>query len=313
MNAKEDTPAAEGKGKAVGRCKWWRRLLGRCIIYYIAAMISLVSVALMFFAEPLCLTVEEVPVGLRCWAPECAEARVVMLADLHAAQHDGPRLERIVQCTAEQKPEAVVLLGDYFSALKPGKAMKPEQVAAYLAPLAQLCPVYYVCGNHDMGKNGSRLRKAFKEKGFINLENAEQVHTFANGQKLMLRGVTHSAEPAKTGGDLSKHYQARRFAAAKLPADMPLLAVAHNPYYFLHAPIWADLAVGGHTHGGQVCMPGGRPLTMHAPWSPQAARAGMKRGDSGNYVYISRGLGLSRLPIRFCCPPEITVLELKAQ
>ncbi len=293
--------------------QWWHRLLRCCALYYIAAMVSLVAVAFMFFAEPMRLTVEEVPVGLRGWEQGCAEARVVLLADLHAATHDGPRVDRIVQHTLAQKPEAVVLLGDYFCALKPGKAMPAEQVAAHLAPLAKHCPVYYVCGNHDMGKNGTLLRRAFKARGVVSLENAEHVLTFANGQRLMLRGACHSAEPRQADADLSKHYQARRFSADKLPADMPLLAVSHNPYHFLHAPIWADLAVGGHTHGGQVCTPGGVPVSMHAPWTRRTARAGMQCGKSGNYVYISRGLGLSRLPVRFCCPPEITVLELNAQ
>lgn len=305
--------AEQRKAVAEKRVRFLPSLLRRCALYYIAAMISLVAVAFMFFGEPLRLTVEEVPVGLRGWAQGCAEARVVLLADLHAATHDGARLDRIVEHTLAQKPEAVLLLGDYFSALKPGKAMPAEQVAEHLAPLAKHCSVYYVCGNHDMGKNGNLLRRAFKEKGFINLENAQHVLTFANGQKLMVRGSCHSPEPLKARADLSKHYQARRFSADKLPADMPLLAVSHNPYHFLHAPIWADLAVGGHTHGGQVCTPGGLPVDMHAPWTRNTARAGMQCGKSGNYVYISRGLGLSRLPIRFCCPPEITVLELKAQ
>lgn len=291
---------------------WWRRLLKRLMVWYIAAMLSLLAVAYLFFAEPLRITVQEVPVAMRGWEQGCAPARIVLLADLHAGWRDSARLDRIVAHTLAQKPEAVLLLGDYFCALKPGDAMPARQIAAHLAPLAKCCPVYYVCGNHDMGQAGAELRREFKKKGFLCIENSEHVLTFANGQKLRLRGMAFVSEPLKITPRTGRR-QEQRFAKDKLPQDMPLLVATHNPYYFLNHRLWVDLAVTGHTHGGQVCLPGGRPCAAPAPWSPKTTRAGMHRNKSGCPVYVSRGLGLSRLPIRFCCPPEITVLLLQGK
>ncbi|MBQ4635564.1 MAG: metallophosphoesterase [Akkermansia sp.] len=291
---------------------WWRRLVKRLMVWYIAAMLSLFAVAYIFFAEPLRITVEEVPVTMRGWEQGSAPARVVLLADLHAGWRDAAWLDRIVARTLEQKPEAVLLLGDYFSALKLGDAMPVRQIAARLAPLTKHCPVYYVCGNHDMGKAGAELRREFKKKGFVCMENSEHVLTFANGQRLRLRGVAFMAEPFKITPRAGR-WQEQRFAKEKLPQDMPLLVATHNPYYFLNHRLCVDLAVAGHTHGGQVCLPGGRPWAALAPWTPQTTRAGMHRNKSGCPVYVSRGLGLSRLPIRLCCPPEITVLLLQGK
>ncbi|MBR7108959.1 MAG: metallophosphoesterase [Akkermansia sp.] len=291
---------------------WWQRLLKRLMVWYIAAMLSLLAVAYLFFAEPLRITVDTVPVAMRGWEQGCAPARVVLLADLHAGWRDAARLDHIVARTLAQKPEAVLLLGDYFCALKPGESMPARQIAAHLAPLAKCCPVYYVCGNHDMGKAGAELRREFKKKGFVCIENSEHVLSFANGQKLRLRGIAFVSEPLKIT-PRTGHWQEQRFAKNKLPQDMPLLVATHNPYYFLNHHLWVDLAVAGHTHGGQVCLPGGRPWVASAPWSPQTARAGMHRNKSGCPVYVSRGLGLSRLPVRLCCPPEITVLLLQGK
>lgn len=310
-----DTPAKLPKRQktAAGKARrWWRCGLRWVLFSYIAAMLALLAVWFSFFEEPLRLTVEEVPVQMRGWAPGAAPVRVVLLADMHATALDGPRLGRIVACALEQQPEAVVLLGDYFSALKLGNAMPAEQVAAYLAPLAKQCKVYYVCGNHDVGAPGQQLRAAFKKAGFVPLENAEHVQTFSNGQKVKWRGLPYTPEP-QTVGALSAYAkrQERRFTRDKLPQDMPLIVAAHSPYCFLYGNVHVDLAVAGHTHGGQVCAPGGEPLVATEPWTRQTERAGMHRGKSGSPVYVSRGLGLSRLPIRMFCPPEITVLVLQ--
>lgn len=289
----------------------WRKLVRRMLYYYIAAMVAAVVVVFIFLLEPLRLTVEEVPVEMRGWAGDATAARVAVLTDLHAGMHDATRLDCIVQRTLDEKPEAVLLAGDYFSALKPGKAMSAKQIAAHLAPLAKQCPVYYVFGNHDMSPAGRRLRQEFKDKGFVCVENAEHLLTFANGQKLKLRGLPYTRELSADRKTHAAQWLERRFSYDKLPPDMPLLVLTHSPYYFLNHSLCVDLAVAGHTHGGQVCAPNGMPLTADAPWTRETARAGLKRGKSGCLVYTSRGLGLSRLPVRAGCPPEITVLELK--
>lgn len=310
MPQREKTGEPQATVQPVSR--WWQRALRWLVLAYIAAMLSLLTVWFAFFAEPQRLTVEEVPVPLRGWAATAAPVHVVLLADIHATVHDGPRLAQIVACTLQQKPEAVLLLGDYFSALKPDNAMSAAQVAAHLAPLARHCKVYYVCGNHDMGAAGKQLRAEFKKAGFVPLENAEHVLTFSNGQKVKLRGLAFMPEPQSVGsyGAYAKR-QERRFAREKLPPDMPLLVATHSPYYFLHYNMNADLVVAGHTHGGQVCAPGGTPLVADVPWTRATTRAGMHHGKSGSPVYVTRGLGLSRLPIRMFCPPEITVLLLQ--
>ena len=86
--------------------------------------------------------------------------------------------------------------------------------------------------------------------------------------------------------------------------------LSHVPDIFpLLAPGTADAVISAHTHGGQICLPGGKPLAnisrekakFSYPWSQL----------NGTPFLITRGLGCSVLPLRFCCPPEIIVLEIQ--
>ena len=92
--------------------------------------------------------------------------------------------------------------------------------------------------------------------------------------------------------------------------DIPHILLSHVPDIFpLLAPGTADLVISAHTHGGQICLPGGRALAnisrekvkFSYPWSQL----------NGTPFLITRGLGCSVLPLRFCCPPEIIVLEIQ--
>ncbi len=287
------------------------RLIKWLLITLLALVLALAGVVYVFLVEPRRLVTEEVEVELCHWAKDAAPVRIAVVTDLHASAHEEKWLARIVESIRTQEPEAILLLGDYFNALNPKSAMLPEDLAKQLAPLAEIAPVYYVCGNHDQGKTGQELRRCFKQKGFVCIENREEVLNFSNGQKLVLRGAAHAAESDAEQLHYYARLQERRFGRKRLPADAPLLAAMHSPYYCFEGEIWADFAVTGHTHGGQICWPGGTPMRTDDLWSKENTRAGMHTSTTGTPVYISRGIGLSRVPLRLFCPPEVTVLVLK--
>jgi hypothetical protein len=95
----------------------------------------------------------------------------------------------------------------------------------------------------------------------------------------------------------------RNFLSAAFAASHLLW---HNPDLLPRVPPDVGLTLAGHTHGGQLCLPGGYPLFTSSRYGPRFAKGwveGTARGD------VSRGLGVSLLPIRFACPAELTLLE----
>jgi uncharacterized protein len=91
-------------------------------------------------------------------------------------------------------------------------------------------------------------------------------------------------------------------------ASRPTLVLAHDPYWFKHLPAGPHLMLSGHTHGGQICLPGGRAL-INMSWAPLRWSSGLIV-EGGRQLYVTRGLGTSGLPIRFGAPPEFGLLEI---
>lgn len=256
------------------------------------------------------LQVEQVEASLPGWPAGAATARVVLLTDIHAAMWDGDWLNRVVETTRAQNPEAIFLLGDYsFTSGKRRFAMPEKQLEHHLAPLGKDCPVYFVTGNHDLFPETLGICNALTRCGFVSLmEGKDKEITFANGCKLRLRGGSFVSEKTESAA-LNKRFQVEPEGKERTP----LLSVIHNPYHFLCRKMAGDLTVSGHTHGGQICWPGGIPMRRQGPVSIPRLRGGWHRAASGKPLYISRGIGTTLLPLRYNCPPEITVLTLKGQ
>jgi predicted MPP superfamily phosphohydrolase len=98
-------------------------------------------------------------------------------------------------------------------------------------------------------------------------------------------------------------------AAAAIPPGEFALLLSHTPEVYRQAAhAGFDLMLSGHTHGGQICLPGGIPLTLEADL-PRRLGAGAWR-HHGMQGYTSSGLGTSVVTARFNCPPEITLHTL---
>ncbi len=98
-------------------------------------------------------------------------------------------------------------------------------------------------------------------------------------------------------------------AATSIPHEEFSILVTHSPEIYrqaAHADF--DVLLSGHTHGGQICLPGGLPITLSAVL-PRALGAGPWR-HHGMIGYTSVGAGSSVVPVRFNCPPEITLHRL---
>lgn len=272
---------------------------------------GLIAAADAFAVEPrFRLVVKEWTVESARWPANAAPLRIGVLADIHAVEPWMPahRLWSVVQELNAQKPDIVVLLGDYVNGLHPRYCTREIPVAEWMAPLQALkapLGVYAILGNHDFwsGQAGE-IRRAFRKAAIPLLENS--VHRISLGRDhFWLAGLYDQLASATPGArDLNATLRL-------IKDDAPVILLAHEPDVFASAPARVALTLSGHTHGGQVYIPFlGRPgLVASKARYAKYAYGHFER--EGRHMIVSSGLGLSKIPIRFMAPPEIAIVTLR--
>jgi predicted MPP superfamily phosphohydrolase len=158
--------------------------------------------------------------------------------------------------------------------------------------------VYAVLGNHDHWVDAALITDLFRAEGITVLIN-EGMHFEKDGASFWLAGVDDTMVGLE---DLS-------LALAGARRDEMKLLLAHNPVILRRAArASVDLVLSGHTHGGQVAIRGERN-------NLRGARKRLLKGLgrlANTQIYVNRGLGTVVLPIRYGCPPEISLLELRS-
>jgi predicted MPP superfamily phosphohydrolase len=252
--------------------------------------------------------------------------RVLHISDLHMTPGQRKKVEW-VRGLAALEPDLVLDTGDNLSHLLAVPALLEA-----VEPLLRF-PGAFVMGSNDytapIPRNPLRyltqrgkppaispprpslalptetMRSRFLDAGWVDLDNARGF-VVADGRTVAMVGVD------------DPHIQRDRYAkVAGAPPDGAdaAIAVTHAPYRRVLDAMTADgwpLIVAGHTHGGQVCIPGYGALVTNC--DIDAARVkGLSRYDDA-YLHVSAGLGTSRFaPVRFACPPEATLMTLVAR
>jgi len=218
--------------------------------------------------------------------------RILHLTDLHVDM-DGRNVDALIQTVVDLQYDICVLTGDYrartFGEIE-GAEAGMRRVVAVLKP-----PVYGVLGNHD----SVRMVPPLELMGVIMLMN-EAATLEKSGAQIYLAGVD---DPHYFRVDnLEK-------AATDIPKDAISLLLSHTPEIYrqaAHADF--DVMFCGHTHGGQICLPGGIPITLDSN-CPRTMGAGKWRHQQMQ-GYTSVGAGTSMVNARFNCPPEVTIHRL---
>jgi len=253
-----------------------------------------------FWWEPSRLTVVHRTIAIHPWHPEHAGLKIAVMADLHvgAPHQDLRKLKEVVAATNAEKPDLVVILGDFvIRGVIGGHFVDPEPIADELAGLQTPLGVVAVLGNHDWWYNGDRVRHAMVSHGIQVLENQSILLTH-NGRSFWLCGL---ADLWTQGDQLAP-------TLAKIVDGEPVLVLMHNPDIFPEMPERVSLTLAGHTHGGQVNLPlVGRPI-VPSKFGQRYAYGFVE--ENGKKLYVTGGIGTSILPVRFRVAPEIVVLKL---
>jgi predicted MPP superfamily phosphohydrolase len=253
-----------------------------------------------FWLEPASLRNEDHNLNLPSWPSECNGLRIAVLADLHVGSpfNGIAKLERIVTLTLAAKPDLVLLAGDYvIHGVLGGKFTPPEDAARVLARLAAPMGIYAVLGNHDWLLDADRIINALESAGIHVLDDTSTVLQ-QDKCRFWLVGISDLWEGAH---DIEA-------ALRNVPESAPAIALTHNPDIFPEIPSRVTLTLAGHTHGGQVYIPGvGRPI-LPSRYRQRYAAGHIVEED--RHLFVSSGLGTSILPVRFLVPPEVSVLHL---
>lgn len=223
--------------------------------------------------------------------------RIVHLSDLHlGVRLNHTRLPVIAAAVQRERPDLIALTGDFVTGGRNGLAEGEALLGALRAPDG----AWAVLGNHDHSVGPDRVAALLRGAGIGLLRNAS--HTLRRGgDALVLAGIDDVVRGAP---DL-------RAALDGAPPDQPAILLAHAPDFAPRAA--ADprvaLQLSGHSHGGQVRLPGRRPLIL--PRGGKAYPAGLYT-IGGLQLFVTTGTGTGWLVVRLNCRPEFAVITLAA-
>ena len=220
--------------------------------------------------------------------------RIAHLTDLHHGRM--VRLSYIaeaVRLANAEKPDMVVLTGDFVSRHGAITNAFSRVLAGLEAPLGAIA----VLGNHDHWTNAPAVREMLASANVTVLANGHV--TFSRGGDLL---TVAGVEDLWSGVPLLDR------ALEGAPRRAGRILLAHNPMFALKLPAMprVDLMLSGHTHGGQI-----RLWTAQPRLSAWRLRSGHGLVDGLRCpVYISRGIGMAGVPVRWNCRPELPILTL---
>lgn len=252
-----------------------------------------------FVIEPRKIHVEEVRVRIAGLAPQFNGFTICQITDVHHSPVVGLEYIREVIRTANGlKPDLIALTGDYIDT---GKRYMPPAIKA-LSGLTAKHGVASILGNHDHFVGRGYTEDVIASHKIPLLQNSHMI--IENGKSAICIAGTR---------DFLEDTSDAREAFRGVPTDMPRILLSHHPDYaeFLPPEERIDLVLAGHTHGGQVRLP-----FSIAPVVPsnfgQKYSGGLVRLNENTQVYVSRGVGVVMIPVRFNCPPELTLIKLAA-
>ena len=261
------------------------------------------------FAEPRWFEVTRREFAIKGLPAELDRLRIVQLSDLHyGAWMSLGWVRRVIEASNSLAPDLVLLTGDY---VYHGPAyVRP--VARELTRLRANVGVVGVLGNHDWTDGGGvYIKRVFAEEGIRLIDNGR---VFITPSRRMVDEAREGLCVAGVG-DLWEDKCLYSRALGCVSGGMPRILLSHNPDVaeegeFIRSGYRVDLMLSGHTHGGQVRLPlVGSPVTNSAYGQKYAK--GLVAGPVCP-VFVSRGLGMTVMPIRIGVRPEVALIELRS-
>ena len=230
-----------------------------------------------------------------------SEVRIAVVSDLHGARY-GKNQSRILSALDQANPDAVLLLGDIFD-----EHNHNEQSYVLLSELSGKFDCYFIFGNHEY-KSGEieQIRSALEQAGIPILSGTDTTLD-VNGTKVQIFGIDDIL-----GGSVKQQKQLASAAEKRIDDVFSILAIHAPNGVESYLSYGFDLMLSGHTHGGQIILPGIM-NGLYAPGQGLLPKYGGGRYDFDDQtLIISRGLARKPLWLpRVFNPPELVLVDLK--
>ena len=257
------------------------------------------------FHESFSPVVEEIQLSLARLPAAFDGLRIAQLSDFHYDEFTNAiSLKAAIASINQLKPDLVVLTGDFvtlpmFKDTDRSAAKACDPCAHLLAQLRPPMGTIAVLGNHDHFTSPDHIAECLSSNN-IHVLRDSSLELERAGSRVWIAGTNDMEAPA---GNIERALRA-------IPRDEATIMLVHEPDVADEvAKFPVDLQLSGHSHGGQVRFP-----LIGAPVLPYLGRKypwGLRK-IGAMMLYTNRGIGTIRLPIRFFCPPEITLFTLKS-
>ncbi|MBQ6019828.1 MAG: metallophosphoesterase [Clostridia bacterium] len=234
---------------------------------------------------------------------------IVQISDLHDESF-GENNETLLRLLSEAKPDLIAITGD----IADGNRMALEHALALIPEIVKVAPCYFAAGNHEsgIGEDNYRLLEQTMNDAGVTILSDEYIYLSRGDGRIVLAGLQdpYFVSEHRVFGKKGYGVIREKLESLALPRDEYTVLLSHRPEVFeLYVEYGVDLALTGHAHGGQIRLPllGGL-IAPHQGLFPKYD-AGMYEKD-GTQMYVNRGLGNSRLPLRINDRPEIAVIRL---
>lgn len=218
---------------------------------------------------------------------------LVQLTDFHLGfGHPEPSINKAIELTLSLSPDLIVLTGDYVDS----HTQHIPLVKSVFSPLRAPLGVYATYGNHDHRAAPPVLKRILADIGIEVLNNSAV--PLPSGLWLIGIDDLYEGEP-----DVEA-------ALSDPPPDVPLIVLSHHPGMIRRLPDRPIVMLSGHTHGAQIRLPFPSPELVC--WYHLRTRYVSGWYHLGQrHLYVNRGLGITGLPFRYNCPPEIACFDFK--
>lgn len=279
----------------------WRRPRKRWTALGLLAIVALLLGIDALYIEPHRLVARHVNLEIRHWPASLDGIKIVAVSDVHAgAPYITPEyLDELVGLINREQPDLVVLLGDFvIQGVIGGRFIAPESIASHLSHVHARLGVYAVLGNHDNWYGSAVVTAALTRVG-IRVLSDSVVRLDLRGGGFWLAGLQDfvSARPSIDG------------TLSQVSDESPVIVITHSPDVFPWIPARVSLTLAGHTHGGQVNLPGLGALIVPSRYGQRYASGHIRESDRD--LYVTTGIGTSIIPVRFRVTPEIVALNLR--
>jgi uncharacterized protein len=256
-----------------------------------------------YYIEPQMLSVEQHVVPAQGASANARTVRILHITDLQTPTI-GAREEHALRTGLSFAPDLIVFTGDYVqdSLGRPTEEQAARDLRALMIRIGFTAPLGVYATEGDVGLPCAAVFEGTQVRCLV--DSSTRIDLPAGGT-LGITGLSRGR-----GRERSPQRLATILSAA--PSADHRIVISHSPDFVSAMPVTVDLVLAGHTHGGQVVVPFfGPPKT--AIRLPRRYAGGLN-DYRGTPLHVSRGVGMERgfeIPVRFLCPPEICVLDLR--